>query len=152
MKDHDIIAQFKQCVNGSVLFLLYLKLYVKRLHHYYCLSPVFECFFRAGIRSVINLQQPKEHESCGYGNETEGFSYRPSDFMEHEIFYYNFGWKDYGVGSLENIMDMVKVMQFAVSQGKVAVHCHAGLGTVTYLFIAYLSSGVHDVHCLTVVD
>lgn len=23
---------------------------------------------------------------------------------------------------------MVKVMQFAVAQGKVAVHCHAGLG------------------------
>ena len=57
--------------------------------------------------------------------------------MEQEIFFCNFGWKDYGVGSLENIMDMVKVMQFAVSQGKVAVHCHAGLGVSTYSFRSY---------------
>ena len=35
---------------------------------------------------------------------------------------------DYGVASLSTILDMVKVMQFAVSQGKVAVHCHAGRG------------------------
>ena len=35
---------------------------------------------------------------------------------------------DYNVGSLSNILDMVKVMQFALSEGKVAIHCHAGLG------------------------
>ena len=44
------------------------------------------------------------------------------------VFFYNFGWPDYGVGSLSNLLDMVKVMQFALSEGKVAVHCHAGLG------------------------
>lgn len=32
------------------------------------------------------------------------------------------------MGALSSILDMVKVMQFAVSEGKVAVHCHAGLG------------------------
>ena len=35
---------------------------------------------------------------------------------------------DFGVGSLANVLDMVRVMQFALSEGKVAVHCHAGLG------------------------
>ena len=44
------------------------------------------------------------------------------------MFFYNFGWPDYGVGSLANILDMVKVTQFALTEGKVAVHCHAGLG------------------------
>jgi len=44
------------------------------------------------------------------------------------VFFYNFGWQDYNVGSLTNILDMVKVMQFALSEGKVAIHCHAGLG------------------------
>ena len=44
------------------------------------------------------------------------------------VFFYNFGWPDYGVGSLSNILDMVKVTQFALSEGKIAVHCHAGLG------------------------
>jgi protein tyrosine phosphatase len=44
------------------------------------------------------------------------------------VFFYNFGWHDYNVGSLTGIADVVRVMQFALSQGKVAVHCHAGLG------------------------
>jgi len=44
------------------------------------------------------------------------------------VYYYNFGWKDYGVASLTTILDMVKVMSFAVQEGRMAVHCHAGLG------------------------
>jgi len=44
------------------------------------------------------------------------------------VYYYNFGWKDYGVASLTTILDMVKVMSFAVQEGNMAVHCHAGLG------------------------
>ena len=44
------------------------------------------------------------------------------------VYFYNFGWKDYGVASLTTILDMVKVMSFAIQEGKMAVHCHAGLG------------------------
>jgi len=44
------------------------------------------------------------------------------------VFFYNFGWKDYGVTSLHTVLDMVKVMCFALEEGRVAVHCHAGLG------------------------
>lgn len=44
------------------------------------------------------------------------------------VYFYNFGWKDYGVASLTTILDMVKVMAFALQEGRVAVHCHAGLG------------------------
>jgi len=32
------------------------------------------------------------------------------------------------VASLTTILDMVKVMSFAIQEGKMAVHCHAGLG------------------------
>lgn len=35
---------------------------------------------------------------------------------------------DYGVAPMSTMLDIVKVMQFALSVGKVAVHCHAGLG------------------------
>lgn len=35
---------------------------------------------------------------------------------------------DFGVTSLVGIIDGVKVLAFAVRQGRVAVHCHAGLG------------------------
>jgi len=42
---------------------------------------------------------------------------------------------DFGVPSIVNLLDMVKVFTFAVDQGKVAVHCHAGLGELKLEFI-----------------
>lgn len=44
------------------------------------------------------------------------------------VYFYNFGMPDYGVSSLVGIIDGVKVLAFAVREGRVAVHCHAGLG------------------------
>lgn len=42
------------------------------------------------------------------------------------VYYYNFGWKDYGAAGLCSLLDAVKVLTFAITQGRVAVHCHAG--------------------------
>lgn len=44
------------------------------------------------------------------------------------VYFYNFGMPDFGVCSLAGIIDMVKVLAFAIKEGRVAVHCHAGLG------------------------
>lgn len=48
--------------------------------------------------------------------------------VQISVYFYNFGWNDYGVANLTAMLDMVKVMAFALQEGKIAVHCHAGLG------------------------
>ncbi|KAM6925373.1 protein tyrosine phosphatase domain-containing protein 1 [Xenentodon cancila] len=103
----------------------------------YCIIDQFK---RNGIKTVINLQIPGEHASCGNPLETEsGFSYLPEVFMENNIYFYNYGWNDYGVANLTSMLDMMKVMAFALQEGKVAVHCHAGLGRTGVLLACFLA-------------
>ncbi|XP_058265451.1 protein tyrosine phosphatase domain-containing protein 1 [Hemibagrus wyckioides] len=100
---------------------------------------IIKQFQRCGLRTVINLQRPGEHADCGNPLEPEsGFTYLPETFMEAGIYFYNFVWNDYGVASLTAILDMVKVMSFAMHEGKVAVHCHAGLGRTGVLLACFL--------------
>lgn len=100
---------------------------------------IIDQFRRNGIKTLINLQTPGEHADCGNPLEPQsGFSYCPEVFMENNIYFYNFAWSDYGVGSLMGVLDMVKVMAFALQEGKVAVHCHAGLGRTGVLIACFI--------------
>lgn len=51
-----------------------------------------------------------------------------ADICMFAVYFYNFGMPDFGVTSLVGLIDGVKVLAFAVREGRVAVHCHAGLG------------------------
>jgi len=70
---------------------------------------LIEEFKKYGIKSVVNLQTPGEHSSCGPPLDKSGFSYDPNDLMKADIFFYNFAWKDYGDSSMNSLLDMVKV-------------------------------------------
>ena len=70
---------------------------------------LIEQFTKNGITSILNLQNVGEHSSCGFPLDSSGFSYSPETFMENNIFFYNFEWNDYGVRSLQAILDMVQV-------------------------------------------
>ncbi|KAI6653243.1 Protein tyrosine phosphatase domain-containing protein 1 [Oopsacas minuta] len=91
-----------------------------------------------GIRSIFCVQKPGEHSHCGRNLEPSGFSYNPQEVMDAGLYFYNFGWDDFGVPSMPMVLDMVRVVDFAISRGKVAIHCHAGLGRTGVLIACYI--------------
>lgn len=94
---------------------------------------------KAEIRSIFNLQTRGEHKDCGQGlDEESGFSYNPIDFTSAGIYYYNYELEDYSTANSRNVIDMVKVLCFALQEGKAAVHCHAGLGRTGFFIACYL--------------
>jgi protein tyrosine phosphatase domain-containing protein 1 len=87
------------------------------------------------IHTVINLQEPGEHASCGDGIlKKSGFSYDPEELYENNVQFFNYNWPDFGGTDPDMILRVVKTIDVCLDQkkeegsSKVLVHCHAGRG------------------------
>lgn len=75
---------------------------------------------RCGLKTIINLQRPGEHASCGKPLEQEsGFTYRPETFMEadSEFLYFPAGTQSQAVTLLRQKKYKEKIL-FQVSISK----------------------------------
>ncbi|CAI2350980.1 unnamed protein product [Caenorhabditis sp. 36 PRJEB53466] len=99
---------------------------------------IVEKFKENRIQSVVNLQESGEHSFCGNGNLASGFSYDPENLMKNGIYHYNFPLPDFQACTSHRLLDIVKVVDFALSHGKIAVHCHAGHGRTGMVIAAWM--------------
>nr|CAD7431084.1 unnamed protein product [Timema monikensis] len=83
------------------------------------------------FRVRVHYQRSRRSKVRAYTTRLPGSLANPSPLnslltsMMCEIYYYNFKWKDYGFANTNFILDIVKVISFALTQGKIAIHCHA---------------------------
>jgi hypothetical protein len=86
-------------------------------------------FQKHGITAIFNLTESGEHPWCGDGLLSNGFTYTPERFMAAGVKHFNFNWKDLTAPTVDLAISVVSVaMAELEAGGKVALHCHAGLG------------------------
>jgi hypothetical protein len=90
-----------------------------------------------GINSILNVQELEEHSYCGK-ILSSGFTYLPETVMKSGLTFYNFPAPDFGIWDPAMLFQIVTVVEFAVTEGAVAIHCHAGLGRTGVVCAAYL--------------
>lgn len=90
-----------------------------------------------GINTVLNVQELNEHEYCGKILKS-GFTYLPETFMKNQITFYNFPTPDFGCWDEITMLQILKVLEFAATEGAIGVHCHAGLGRTGVICAGYL--------------
>lgn len=65
-------------------------------------------------------------------------NYALNYFHFSSVYHYNFPLPDFQACTPNRLLDIVKVVDFALSHGKIAVHCHAGHGRTGMVIAAWM--------------
>ena len=95
------------------------------------------------VTAVFNLQEIDEHSSCGPDDGIlpgVHFSYDgQKELVANGVSYYEFPWPDMTAPDNETVLRCVRIMDHHVktNNGRVLVHCHAGLGRTGLMIACY---------------
>ena len=97
-------------------------------------------FREVNLTSVFNLQLPGEHPYCGDGLlQNRAFTYTPEELYAAGMYFYNIGWPDMHVPTINMMANLVQMMSLPIERGeKIAVHCHAGYGRTGVAIACFL--------------
>ena len=123
-------------IKGLVSQLLYKHIFVSQRPNTELINKykIIQSFKANNIKLIINCQIQGEHPKCGPMNGLEpdsGYTYSPSDFIEENIDYINYGFKENDCPpTLDFMLDIVKKIAYFIHNniGKIFIHGHSANG------------------------
>uniref|UniRef100_A0A8R1HUH5 TYR_PHOSPHATASE_2 domain-containing protein n=1 Tax=Caenorhabditis japonica TaxID=281687 RepID=A0A8R1HUH5_CAEJA len=110
----------------------------KCLSDYICLRDRGLIFYVMVVEDISQRKLRLNQESTTGRYENNTTIKENNTNFANSVFHYNFPLPDFQACSLNRLLDIVKVVDFALSNGRIAVHCHAGHGRTGMVIAAWM--------------